>query len=150
MIDAQSALRLHLLEASDLRTLLGGPYVYWPEIPANPGFTMPRKAIAFRFNGGSSDDQLPIQRPTINFRCYGSTAYEATSVYRELHDRLIRTGNFTVTETYSTPDEEVGFYNWREITPGQPLEDPRTGWPFMFTVWSPTIATLPIELEEAS
>ena len=143
-VDVDSALRLYLLEPSDLRTLLGGPYVYWPEIPANPGFTMPRKAIAFRLNGGSTDDDLPVSRPTVNFRCYGSTAYEANQVYRELHDRLVRVGNVIVTDTYSDPDERVAFYNWREITPGQPLEDPGTGWPFRFSVWSPTIATTPI------
>lgn len=139
MIDAQSALRLHLLEPSDLRTLLGGPYVYWPELPA--GTSGAAKRIVFRFNGGSADDQVPIHRPTINFRCYGSSAYEAYQVYRELHDRLVRTKNFIVTETFSTPDEYVAFYRMAEITPGQPLQDPGTGWHYTFSVWQATVAT---------
>ena len=88
MIDVHSALRLHLLEPSDFRTLLGGPYVYWPELPA--GTAGNAKRVVFRGNGGSADDTLPIHRYTVNFRCYGSTAYEAFSVYRELHDRLVR------------------------------------------------------------
>ena len=141
MIDVDTALRLHLLEPSDLRTLLGGPYVYWPEIPSS--VTMPRKAVVFRLNGGSADDVLPIHRPTVNFRCFGTTAYEANQVYRALHDRLVRSGNFTVTDTFDS-NAKVAFYNWSEITPGQPLEDPATGWPFRFTVWSPTVSTLAI------
>lgn len=139
MIDAQSALRLHLLEPSDLRTLLGGPYVYWPELPA--GVSGAAKRITFRFNGGSADDNLPIHRPTVNFRCYGATAYEAYSVYRELHDRLVRTGPFIVTDTFANPDEHVAFYNMREVTPGQPLQDPGTDWHYCFSMWSCTVAT---------
>lgn len=139
MIDAHSALRLHLLEPSDLRTLLGGPYVYWPELPA--GTSGAGKRIVFRFNGGSAEDTLPIHRYTVNFRCYGSTAYEAFSVYRELHDRLVRTGPFIVTDTYPNPDEHVAFYNVAEITPGQPLQDPGTNWFYTFSVWSMTVAT---------
>lgn len=139
MIDAQSALRLHLLEPSDLKTLLGGPYVYWPELPA--GVNGAAKRVAFRFNGGSADDYLPISRPTINFRCYGVSAYEAYSVYRELHDRLVRTGPFIVTDTNPTPDEYVAFYNMIEVTPGQPLQDPGTDWFYTFSVWQATVAT---------
>ena len=150
MIDAHSALRLHLLEPSDLKTLLGGPYVYWPELPAGTsgGPAMPRNVVVFRFNGGSADDSLPIHRYTINFRCYGvkasdgsSTAYDSYRVYRELHDRLVRTGPFIVTDTYPTPDEYVAFYNVAEVTPGQPLADPGTGWHYTFSVWTATVAT---------
>lgn len=144
MIDVDSALRLYLLETSPLRMLLGGPYVYWPEVPANASSSMPRKAISFRLNGGSAEDTIPVSRPTINFRCYGATAYEANQVYRALHDRLVRKGNLIVTDTYSEPDERVAFYNWREVTPGQPLEDPGTGWPFRFSVWTATVSTLAI------
>jgi hypothetical protein len=140
VIDAHSALRLHLLEASDLRTLLGGPYVYWPELPA--GTSGAAKRITFRFNGGSADDNLPIHRYTVNFRCYGETAYAAFQVYRELHDRLVRTGPFIVTETFANPDEHVAFYNVAEITPGQPLQDPGTNWFYTFSVWQATVSTL--------
>jgi hypothetical protein len=139
VIDAHSALRLHLLEPSDLRTLLGGPYVYWPELPA--GTSGAAKRVVFRFNGGSADDTLPIHRYTVNFRCYGVTAYEAFQVYRELHDRLVRTGPFIITDTNPTPDEHVAFYNVSEVTPGQPLQDPTTDWFYTFSVWQATVAT---------
>jgi hypothetical protein len=138
MIDAHSALRLHLLEPSDLRTLVG-VHVYWPELPA--GTSGAAKRVVFRFNGGSAEDTLPIHRYTVNFRCYGASAYEAFQVYRELHDRLVRTGPFIVTETFSTPDEYVAFYNVAEITPGQPLQEPVTNWHYCFSVWSMTVAT---------
>jgi len=142
MIDAHSALRLHLLEASPLRTLLGGPYVYWPELPA--GTSGAGKRVAFRFNGGSAEDTLPIHRYTVNFRCYGTTAYEAFQVYRALHDRLVRTGPFIVTDTNPNPDEYVAFYNVMEVTPGQPLQDPGTNWFYTFSVWQATVATTPV------
>jgi hypothetical protein len=140
MIDAQSALRLHLLEPSDFKTLLGGPYVYWPELPA--GTSGAAKRVTFRFNGGTADDYLPIHRYTINFRCYGATSYEAFSVYRELHDRLVRTGPFIVTDTYPATDEHVAFYNVSEVVPGQPLQDPGTDWFYTFSVWQATVSTL--------
>lgn len=138
MIDAHSALRLHLLEPSDLQTLVG-VRIYWPELPAGTSGTL--KSVVFRFNGGSVDDNLPIHRPTVNFRCYGATAYEAYQVYRKLHDRLVRTGPFIVTDTFATPDEYVAFYNVREVTPGQPLQDPTTDWHYTRSVWALTIAT---------
>lgn len=140
MIDAHSALRLYLLETSALRTLLGGPYVYWPELPG--GTSGAGKRVVFRFNGGSADDYLPIHRYTVNFRCYGASAYEANQVYRALHDRLVRVNNLVVYDIYPTPDERVGFYNFSESTPGQPLQDSGTGWFFTFSVWTVTTSTL--------
>ena len=144
MISWTRALRLYLLDPSDLRTWLAGPYVYKPQLPASPGFTMPHRAIVFRGNGGSASDDLPLHRPTVNFRIYGTSDDDAEVGYRYLHDRLIRKDNLIVTDTYSDPDQRVGFYNWREITPGQSLEEPQTGWPFFFTVWAPTVSTLAI------
>lgn len=140
MIDAQTALRLHLLDDSDLRSLLGGPYVYWPELPA--GTSGAAKRVVFRFNGGTASDDLPIHRYAINFRCYGATSYEAFQVYRELHDRLVRTGPFIVTDTYPSTDEYVAFYNMLEVVPGQPLQDPGTDWFYTFSVWQATVSTL--------
>ena len=141
MIDTQSALRLHLLEPSDLRTLLGGPYVYWPELPA--GRSGASKNVTFRINGGSASNDVPIHRAVVNFRCYGSSAYEAMQVYRALHDRLVRTDNLIVTDTYNS-DARTAFYNITETTPGQPLQDPPTGWHYVFSVWTLTVSTLAI------
>lgn len=143
MIDAHTALRLHLIGATTpIRAILGGPYVYWPELPA--GRSGASKSVTFRFNGGSADDDLPIHRATVNFRCYGSTAYEAMSVYRELHDTMVRDKNRIIRDTFATPDEHVGIYNFQEVTPGQPLQDPGTNWHYVFSVWQLTFSTLPV------
>ena len=141
MIDASTALRLHLLEPSTLRTALGGPYVYWPELPA--GVSGATKRVVFRFNGGSAEDTLPIHRYTVNFRCYGDSAYEAFELYRLLHDRLVRQDNLIVTDTFNG-NARTAFYNFRESTPGQPLQDPGTGWHYTFTVWTATVSTLAV------
>ena len=134
MIDAHSALRTRLIAASALRTLLGGDYVYWPEIPSN--VTMPRKAIAFRFTGGSTEPYLRAQQVRVAFRCYGSSHVEAMSVYRALYDRLHDTQNFIV--------GDVGFHGASESVPGEPLEEPDTGWPFVFAIYDLWVATVSV------
>lgn len=134
MIDAHSALRSFLIEASPLRTLLGADRVYWPEVPG--GTSMPGKAIAFRFNGGTTEDVLAQQDARVNFRCYGSSAYQAMEVYRALYDRLHGQQNFIV--------GDVGFHGAIEEVPGVPLEDPVTHWPYVFAVYSVRVATIPV------
>ena len=131
MIDAHSAIRTHLIAVSPLRTLLGGDYVYWPEIPAN--VTMPRKAVSFRITGGQSEPYLYAQRTRVTFRCWGETSFKAMEVYRALYDRLHLSANFIV--------GGVGFHGAMEDVPGEPLEDPDTGWPFIHTVWTVVVAT---------
>lgn len=134
MIDVHSALRTFLIAASPLRTLLGGDFVYWPELPA--GVSGATKRIAFRVNGGLTSDGLRMQGARVNFRCYGESSYEAMRVYRALYDRLHDTQNFIV--------EGVGFHGALEQVPGQPLEDPGTGWRFVFAVYSVDVATVPV------
>lgn len=137
MIDAHAALLSYLNAASPLRTLLGGAFVYTPEIPGGPdGPDMPRKAIAFRFGGGFTYATLRAQNARATFRCYGTTHVEAMSVYRALYDRLHDKQNFIV--------GGVGFHGTEEDVPGEPLEDPRTTWPFIFTVYSVRVATVPV------
>lgn len=135
MIDAHDALRDYLIAASPLRTLLGGDYVYVPEIPGGD-VTMPRKAIAFRFNGGLTFPTIRAQDARVNFRCYGATYLEAGSVYRALYDRLHDRQNFIV--------GDVGFHGAIEEVPGVPLEDPGTRWPYFFAVYSIRVATIPV------
>ena len=137
MIDSHSALRTHLIAASDLRTLLGGDFVYWPEIPQNPpSLTMPDKAISFRIAGGTSSPYLRAQRARLTVRCWGESAYEAMRVYRALYDRLHDSQNFIV--------GDVGFHGVFESVPGEPLEDPDTGWPFVFAVYDLWLATVSV------
>ena len=134
MIDAQTALRTYLLQASPLLTLLGGNYVYWPELPSTrSGDT---KNVVFRASGGSTDPYLRSQDLRIAFRCYGESALEAMRVYRALYDRLHLTQNLIV--------GDVGFHGIDEEVPGEPLEDPETNWPFVFAVYSCRVATVPV------
>ena len=134
MIDSHSALRTHLIATSPLRTLLGGDYVYWPEIPAN--VSMPRKAISFRLSGGASNQYLRAQRARLTVRCWAESSYEAMRVYRALYDRLHDSQNFIV--------GDVGFHGAFESVPGEPLEDPDTGWPFVFAVYDLWLATVSV------
>jgi hypothetical protein len=136
MIDSHSALRTHLIAASPLRTLLGGDYVYWPELPANLSSSMPRKAVSFRFAGGQTYPYLRAQSARLTVRCWGESAFEAMRVYRALYDRLHDTQNFIV--------GDVGFHGISESVPGEPLEDSETGWPFVFTVYDVTVATVSV------
>lgn len=140
MIDAHSALRTFLIAASPLRTLLGGDYVYWPEIPGGGDPPMPGKAISFRFNGGITFPTLRAQDARVSMRCYGETAFEAMEVYRALYDRLHDRQNFIVDD----PGGDVGFHGTIETVPGVPLEDPATRWPYIFSVWAARVATIPV------
>lgn len=136
MIDVHSALRTHLIAASPLRTLLGGDYVYWPELPANLSSSMPRKAVTFRFTGGLTDPYLRTQYARLVVHCWGESSYEAMRVYRALYDRLHDSQNFIV--------GDVGFHGAIEEVPGVPLEDPVTHWPYVFAVYSVRVATIPV------
>lgn len=137
MIDAHNALRAHLIAASPLRTLLGGDFVFTPEVPATyTGLTMPGKAIAFRFGGGRTEPYLHAQQARVSFRCYGSTSVQAREVYRALYDRLHLSQSFIV--------GDVGFHGIFESVPGEPLEEPDTGWPFVFAVYTVVVATVAV------
>lgn len=134
MIDAHDALRDYLIADSPLMDLLGDDLVYAPEVPART--SMPEQCIAFRFNGGFTYPTLRAQAARVSFKCYGETHAEAAEVYRALYDRLHDKQNFIV--------GEVGFHGTEEDVPGSPLEDPRTGWPYIFTVYSVLVATIPV------
>jgi hypothetical protein len=134
MIDAHTALRTHLIEASALRTLLGGNYVYTPELPSTR--TGDTKNVVFSVTGGQTDPYLRAQDLRVAFRCYGESSEEAREVYRALYDRLHDTQNFIV--------GDVGFHGAVEEVPGTPLEDPGTDWPYIFTVYSIRVATVPV------
>ena len=134
MIDAHSALRTFLLADSPLIALLGGNHVYWPELPA--GVSGNAKRVVFRFNGGLTDPYLRAQQARVNFRCYGSSSFEAMRVYRALYDALHGQQNFIVSG--------VGFHGAVEDVPGAPLQDPGTGWHYIFAVYTVTVATVSV------
>jgi hypothetical protein len=134
VIDVPTALVVFLREPSPLRTLLGGNYVYTPELPATrSGDT---KNVVFRVSGGTTEPMLRAQNLRVTFRCYGESHFEAHRVYRALYDRLHDRQNFIV--------GDVGFHGTIEEVPGAPLEDPATDWPFVFSVYSARVATIPV------
>lgn len=134
MIDAQTALRTYLIAPSGLRTLLGGNYVYVGELPSTRAGNL--KSVVFRFSGGNTSEYLRLQQVRVSFRCYGESSFEATRVYRALYDRLHGIQNVIV--------GDVGFHGAEEDIPGEPLEDPATDWPFVFTVYTIRVATVPV------
>lgn len=134
MIDAHTALRTYLIAASPLRSLLGGNYVYWPELPSSRAGNL--KSVVFRGGGGFTYPTLRAQNVRVTFRCYGESSFEAMRVYRALYDRLHDQQNFIV--------GDVGFHGATEDVPGEPLEDPDTGWQFIHTVYTIRVATVPI------
>ncbi len=134
MIDAHDALRSFLIADSPLRTLLGGDFVFVPEVPGNfTGLQMPEKAISFRFTGGLSGQYNKTQRARAVFRCWGTTSDEARDVYAALYDRLNGQQGLVV--------GNVAIHGADEDIPGEPLEDPDTGWPFIHTVYTVTLST---------
>lgn len=137
MIDVHDALRAYLIAASPLRTLLGGDFVFVPEVPASfTGLTMPDKAISFRVTGGLSGKYLKTQSARVAFRCWGTTSDEARDVYAALYDRLNGQQGLVV--------GSVAIHGADEDVPGEPLEDPGTGWPFIHTVYTVTLSTTPV------
>jgi hypothetical protein len=134
MVDIPTALVVYLRDTSPLRTLLGGNYVYTPELPSTrSGDT---KNVVFSVTGGQTNPYLRAQNLRVAFRCYGESSEDAREVYRALYDRLHATQNFIV--------GDVGFHGAVEEVPGTPLEDPGTDWPYIFTVYSIRVATVPV------
>lgn len=137
MIDAHDAIRTYLIASSPLRTLLGGDFVFAPEVPATfTGLTMPDKAISFRITGGFSGKYSKTHSARVTFRCWGTTSDEARDVYAALYDRLNGQQGLVV--------GGVAIHGADEEVPGEPLEDPDTGWPFIHTVYAVTLSTTPV------
>lgn len=137
--NASTALRSFLIAPSTFRTYLGGDFVYTPELP--PGTAMPTKRVVFRFNGGPPTEyDAPIRRIRVNFRCYAETYVNAEKLYMQLHARLHGIHN----EVVSVAGERVALYRIGEDVSASQLEDPDTGWPYVFAVYGLTVATMAV------
>lgn len=134
MVDVPTALVVYLRDTSPLRTLLTGNFVYTPELPSNRAGDL--KSVVFRVSGGITEPYLRAQQLRVAFRCYGESHFEARKVYRALYDRLHDRQNFVI--------GDVGFHGVLEEVPGEEVEDPVTNWPFIFTVYSMRVATVPV------
>lgn len=134
MVDIPTALIVYLRDTSPLRTLLGGNYVYFAELPSTR--TGDTKNIVFDITGGATDPDLRAQRLRVAFRCYGESHFEAMRVYRALYDRLHDRQNFIV--------GDVGFHGIVEEVPGVALEDRDSGWFYISAIYSIRAATTPV------
>ena len=117
----------------------GGPVgarIYYPRIPA--GVSMPRKAVAFRFDGGTPmPGTVRATRWRVEFRLYGENDDEAMKVERALRARSWALRN-TLRATAGGTAGLLGFRQDGAARPG--LEDPDTGWRFVLTTYGATIA----------
>ena len=76
--------RALLLSSSSLSALVGSD-IYTPRFDGAP--TLP--GIAFRVQGGESDNMTPLRKQSMVFRCYDSTAEESRALYRTMRLALI-------------------------------------------------------------
>lgn len=137
--DPQELVRRLLLEPSELATLTDygdGPLVYYPRIPG--GVAMPRKAIAFRLDGGTPlAGSVRATRYRAEFRCFGEDDDEAMKVERALKARSWDLRN----RLRQTAGGTAGLLGFRQDVAARPgLEDPDTGWRFVLTTYGTTIA----------
>lgn len=134
--NTSAAFRALLLLPSTFRTYLGGEFVHTPEVPA--GTSMPTRRVAFRFNGGpATEPDAPIRRLRVNVRYYDTSHQLAEKLYMHGHARVHGLHSQAVT----VGSERVAFYRIGEDVPASQLEEPQTGWPYIFVVYGITVAT---------
>jgi hypothetical protein len=136
--NASAAFRSLLIATSTFRTYLGGDFVYTPELP--PGISGATKRVVFRFDGGSSEPDIPMRRLRVNFRCYDSSEQLAEKLYMQLYGRL----HWLYPKAVLVGSEYVGFYRLKEDVPIAHIEDPTTGWKYAFAVWGLTVSTMAV------
>jgi hypothetical protein len=76
----------------------------------------------------------------VNFRCYGESAQLAERVYMHLHARL----HGTHMEPVTVGAERIAFYRIGEDVSPAHLEEPDTGWPYVFVVYGLTVSTMAV------
>lgn len=144
----EELLRILLREPSALATMTttagekranGAPVgarIFYPRIPA--GIAMPQKALAFRFDGGTPLAQsVRTTRHRVEVRCFGEDDDEAAKVERALKARSWDLRN----RLRATAGGTGGLLGFRQDVAARPgLEDPDTGWRFVLTTYSATIA----------
>lgn len=139
--DPNELIRRLLREPSPLATLTTydedeGALIYYPRIPG--GVSMPRKAIAFRVDGGPPlAGSIRATRYRVEFRCFGEDDDEAMKVERALKARSWALRN----RLRATAGGTGGLLGFRQDVAARPgLEDPETGWRFVLTTYGATIA----------
>ena len=132
-IDTLASVRAYLVGQATLTTVLtNAAYVYGPPgLPDKIISAMPCKVITFLQSGGMPHGfQTPLTSVRVEFRCYGATHIEASTVERTLASVLDKKNNV-----------EIGtncLFSARKATEAQNLQEPDTGWPFMWVPYELT------------
>ena len=124
MIDPHTIVEGFLDKQADL----DGVLLYPGEDVPPPGYTPGDNGdcITFKVRGGDSDYEDALLRPSVQFKCYGSSEVEANACYRALYDAL-----------HNGSGEHVLHAEVETI--GQTLEEPETGWYFVLSYFSVTL-----------
>ena len=80
-------------------------------------------------DGGDFDDRFHVER-------FADASHFAAGLFRDAFN-----SDFPVPPKDAGWAQYVAFYRVAEVTPGQPLQDPGTGWFYSFSVWTATIAS---------
>ena len=122
-----TALRSHLLDDPDLRTLTG-PRIYAGELPKSEADNMPRYAVvATLAGGGGPASDVPIMYVTVDVTCYGATGLQATTLYLAARAALRTLRREMQSESL--------LHSAVELSGPLELRDPDTHWPFTWSSW---------------
>jgi hypothetical protein len=120
-----------VLAASSSITDLVGARIYAIRVPRDLAELDPQKCIVFQITGGSSDNETPVQQPTIDIRCYSPTSAGARALYDVVRTRLDALNNEVVTvstKSYLCFDAVEQVDGWDEV-------DPDTDWAVVLSTW---------------
>lgn len=122
-----TAIRAHLLDDADLRTL-AGVRVYAGELPKKEADNMPRQAVVVTLVGGAGPaSDVPIMQITIDVTCYGATGLQATSLYLATRAALRNVRRDMAADAL--------LHSAVELSGPRELRDPDTDWPLTWSSW---------------
>ena len=122
MIDSNAAIVEFLKTDAPLTTKVG-TNIYVGRL--KDGFNL-GPAVVVSTRGGRAELYVPHIRPSVQFKCYGSTQIEAREVYRLIFDALDGIDGVTLVSGRHIA-------NALEEVHGQDLIDPDTNWPFVLS-----------------
>ena len=123
MTDLHEVIRSYLLSATKALTDLVGTRVYaGRDVPPKTYAMSDGACLVFKVRGGNGDYEDAVYSPSVQFKSYGSSEYEAGRVDAALADAL-----HLATSTDILHAQREGF--------GTPLEEPDTDWPFVLSYY---------------
>lgn len=120
MLDVHDIIRDYLLTQSGVTDLVGTHIYAGRDVPPETyALDDDGPCVTFRVRGGNEDYEGALLTPSVQFKCYGATDYEANEVYRAVDDAL-----------HVQHDATTGILHAEREVMGQPLEEPQTEWPY--------------------